>query len=174
MYRFFIMRVMLGLGGNLGDVPGVFLRTRAKLAEVFDVLATSRLYRSAPVGPRQPQFWNMAIQIVVDCQLRQVLDHCRRLEEQAGRDRNAEIRWGPRPLDVDLLMAEHVVHRGPDLVVPHPRLHERAFALVPAADVAPDWVHPELGRSLAELAEQVVARDPGAVELVGPLGGERD
>ena len=85
------------------------------------------------------------------------------MEAIAGRDRVTEVRWGPRPLDIDLLLIRGVIHRGPRLELPHPRLAERAFALVPAAEIVPDWIHPIVGRTLRELAYEAGARAPGAV-----------
>ncbi len=147
------MRLILGLGGNVGDVPSAFLGAVEGLGEVHPVRALSALYRSAPVGPPQPRFWNMAVLLEVRTPLMELLDLCRELEAAAGRDREGEVRWGPRPLDLDLLLAENVVCRGPRLEVPHPRLLERAFALVPASEVAPDWRVPGSPVPLRALAE---------------------
>ena len=73
----------------------------------------------------------------------------------------------PKAVDIDLLLAEGVVHLGPEIVLPHPRFHRRAFALAPAAEIVPHWVHPLLGRTVGELAADAIAQDPEAVERVG-------
>ncbi len=149
------IRVILGLGGNLGDPPRAFEVALEALAERHKVIALSGLYRSEPVGPPQPRYWNMAALVEIDSTLLELLELCQELEAEAGRDRSAEVAWGPRPLDLDLLLADRVVCRGPRLVVPHPHLLERSFALVPAAEVAPDWIVPGTERSLSQLAEEM-------------------
>jgi len=146
------MQLLIGFGGNLADPPQAFRAALETLAEVHDVLRVSWLYRSAPQGPPQPRYWNMAALIEACSPLLELLESCQHLEDRAGRDRRLEQRWGPRPLDIDLLMAPDVVHHGGRLELPHPRLHARAFALVPAAELAPDMRHPFLGTSLADLA----------------------
>jgi 2-amino-4-hydroxy-6-hydroxymethyldihydropteridine diphosphokinase len=160
------MEVVLGLGGNVGEPPAAFAQALAKLAEGHAVIAVSALYRSRPVGPPQVDFWNMAARISTTLAPLSLLELCGRIEAAAGRRRDGEIRWGPRPLDIDLLIAAGLVHRGPRLALPHREFHQRAFALVPAADVAPGWVHPYLGQTLAELAADVLRSHPDAVQLV--------
>ncbi len=135
----------------------------AALAEDGLVLKTSRPWRTRPVGPPQPDFLNAATLIDWPGTPRSLLQRCRGLEAAAGRDRSTEPRWGPRPLDLDLLLAENIVCRGPGLELPHPRLHERRFALEPAAEVAPKWVHPLLGLAIEELARQARLREPDAI-----------
>ncbi len=149
------IRVILGLGGNLGNPPHAFEVALEALAERHSVIALSGLYRSEPVGPPQPRYWNMAALLEIGSSLLELLDLCLELEAEAGRDRSCEVTWGPRPLDLDLLLADGVVCRGPRLVLPHPHLLERSFALVPAADVAPEWIVPGMGLSLRQLGEEM-------------------
>jgi 2-amino-4-hydroxy-6-hydroxymethyldihydropteridine diphosphokinase len=147
------MRLILGFGGNLGDPAAAFARALDALGDDGWVLFTSRLWQTRAVGPEQPDYLNAAAVISWPGDPKALLTRCRELETAAGRDRNTEQKWGPRVLDLDLLLAEEVVCAGPKLHLPHPRFHERRFALEPAAEVAPGWVHPLLGRTVAELAE---------------------
>ncbi len=155
--------VVVGLGGNLGRPPDAFAAALRVLAVVGEVVAVSRLWRTRPVGPDQPDYDNAAALLHWPGSARFLLARCLELEAQAGRDRATEARWGPRALDLDLLIAHDLVWRSPELELPHPRLHERAFALIPAAEAAPDWLHPLLGRTLAELAADARAADPDAL-----------
>jgi 2-amino-4-hydroxy-6-hydroxymethyldihydropteridine diphosphokinase len=157
------MEILIGLGGNVGDPPRTFKEALASLGRTHRVAATSSLYRSRPVGPPQGDFFNMAALLEATVDVAALLAECQGLEVSAGRDRDPEARWGPRPLDIDLLIAAGVVRRGPRVELPHPRLAERAFVLVPAAELVPDWVHPIVGRTIGELAEEAVVRDPDAV-----------
>jgi 2-amino-4-hydroxy-6-hydroxymethyldihydropteridine diphosphokinase len=155
--------VILGLGGNLGEPAEVFRTVLGTLAGECRLGAVSRLWRTRAVGPPQPDYLNAAAVVLWPAALRTLLERCRGFESAAGRDRSRGQRWGPRTLDLDLLLADGVVCRGPTLTVPHPRLHERRFALEPAAEVAPDWVHPLYGQTISELAAVQRGRDPDAV-----------
>ena len=155
--------MVLGLGGNMGDSRKAFSECLAALAAEGCVTAVSRLWRTRPVGPPQPDYLNAAALVEWPAGPRALLGRCLELETAAGRDHSAATRWGPRTLDLDLLLAESVVCRGPMLTVPHPRLHERRFALGPAAEVAPDWIHPLLGRSIGDLANDARGREPEAI-----------
>lgn len=145
------MHLLLGLGSNQGDVAGAFAHAAAEIGRHLAVEAASRLWRTAPVGPPQPEYLNAALLVRFDGPLRQLLALCQAIEAAAGRTRAREGRWGPRPLDLDLLIAHGLVVQSPELVLPHPRLAERRFALLPACELAPEWTHPRLRRSLAEL-----------------------
>ena len=155
--------MVLGLGGNLGDSRKAFSGCLRALAAEGRIFAVSRLWRTHAVGPPQPDYLNAAVLIEWPAGPRALFARCLGLEAAAGRNRSAEALWGPRVLDIDLLLAELVVCRGPILTLPHPRLHERRFALEPAAEVAPDWTHPLLGRTVLELAEDARKREPDAI-----------
>lgn len=155
--------VILGLGANLGQPEAAFARALELLSDGGCIQAVSRLWRTVPVGPSQPDFLNAAVMIEWPAGLWNLLARCRDIESLAGRDRSREERWGPRTLDIDLLIAASVVCRGPSLELPHPRFHERRFALDPAAEIAPHWVHQVLGRSLLELCEEARDREPDAI-----------
>ena len=164
-----MVKVLLGFGSNLGESGLAFSRCIASLAAEGTIDAISRLWRTRPVGPPQPDYLNGAIVIDWPAGPHSLLSRCLELEAEAGRDRAREGRWGPRVLDLDLLLAEAVVCRGPKLELPHPRLHERRFALEPAAEVAPKWTHPFLGRTVTELVHEARDRDPEGVISVDPL-----
>jgi 2-amino-4-hydroxy-6-hydroxymethyldihydropteridine diphosphokinase len=151
------MHLLLGLGGNLGDVAASFATATAALAREHRLLATSGLWRSTPIGPPQPNYLNAALLLEVCNPLPELFAACQRLEAAAGRDRRHEARWGPRTLDVDLLMTPGLVLESLRLTLPHPRLAERRFALLPACELAPDWIHPRLNRTLRDL---LAALDP--------------
>jgi 2-amino-4-hydroxy-6-hydroxymethyldihydropteridine diphosphokinase len=158
-----MLDVIVGLGANLGDPPTVFTAALDRLGGESELVGVSRLWKTRPVGPEQPDFTNAALHLRWPGDPHGLLRRCREIETSAGRNRNAEDRWGPRILDLDLLIVRDLVWRSPELELPHPRFHERAFALVPAAELAPDWVHPSTGRTLAELAQEVQAADPDAL-----------
>jgi 2-amino-4-hydroxy-6-hydroxymethyldihydropteridine diphosphokinase len=146
------VRLLIGLGGNQGDVLGAFSRALANLERRATVLARSSVWSSAPQGPPQSDYLNAAVLVETTNHPLAILTFCQRLEAEAGRDRARERRWGPRPLDLDLLIAPGLVIEAPGLVLPHARLTERRFALAPAAELAPDWIHSRLHRTLSQLA----------------------
>ena len=158
-----MLRVILGLGGNLGDPRAGFARALGDLGETGRIATVSRLWRTRAIGPEQPDYLNAAAVLEWPRDPRHLFARCLELERAAGRNRSNEERWGPRVLDIDLLLAKDLVCRGPLLTLPHPRFHERRFALEPAAEIAPDWVHPLLGCAIEELAEESRQREPDAI-----------
>lgn len=146
------MRVLLGLGSNLGD-------RRRLLAEAVDslsgVVAVSPLYETAPVGGPSGQgpFLNLVVEIDSDLSARELLGVCQRLEAAAERVRTD--RWGPRTLDVDILWIDGVTVNEPDLEVPHPRMWSRRFVMAPLIDVAPDVAPPGWERQVEGEVRQV-------------------
>ena len=133
----------LGLGTNLGDRKAN-LRTAAKLLdsnESVDIVALSSLYSTQPVGVEdQPDFINAVIAIKTTLSPAELLKLCNDVELQLGRVRT--IRWGPRVIDIDILLYNDVVVNDNDLIIPHPRMMERAFVLIPLAEIAPDVMLP--------------------------------
>ena len=132
-------RAYLALGGNIGDVAGEFLRALQALAsaEGVRVAAVSRVYRTPPWGVTdQPDFLNMAAAVETAVPPRALLDLCLGIEQARGRVRNE--RWGPRNIDIDVIAYGDARVDEPDLTIPHPRAHERAFVLAPLADIAPE------------------------------------
>ncbi len=130
-------RAFVALGSNLGDRVGTL---RIAVAGLPDVVAVSPVYETEPVGgpDDQPPYLNLVVELMTDLSARQLLEIGQQLEAAAGRVR-AE-RFGPRILDVDILLVGDEVTDEADLTVPHPRMHERRFVLAPLADLAPELV----------------------------------
>ena len=134
-------RAFLGLGSNLGDREA-HLRAAVDGLVSAGLVRVSPMYETDPVGgPEQGPYLNCVAELDTDFDARQLLDVCRRLE--AAADRVRDERWGPRTLDVDVLWVDGVTVDEPDLVVPHPRMWQRRFVLVPLRDLAPDLVPDE-------------------------------
>ena len=140
------VQAFIGLGANLGDPQGQIRRAIAALGALprTRLLASSSLYRSAPVGVApQPDFVNAVAKIETALSARELLEELLTAEARAGRER--PVPGAPRTLDLDLLLYGDAVIDEPGLVVPHPRMHERAFVLMPLAEIAPDISIPRRG-----------------------------
>jgi 2-amino-4-hydroxy-6-hydroxymethyldihydropteridine diphosphokinase len=134
---------LIALGGNVGDVRASFDRAVALLCdgEAVRLRARSSDYRTPPWGVEdQPPFINACLRVATILTPHQLLDRARSVEARLGRHRDAEKRWGPRTIDIDLIAYDDVAITDADLVLPHPRLFERAFVLVPLAEIAADRV----------------------------------
>jgi 2-amino-4-hydroxy-6-hydroxymethyldihydropteridine diphosphokinase len=135
-----VRRAYLGIGSNLGDrishLQGAV--DALGVADGLDVVAVSPVYETTPVGgPPQPDYLNAVVAVDTTLAARALLELAHRIEAAAARVRT--VRWGPRTLDVDVLIVGEEQIDEPDLVVPHPRMTERAFVVVPLADLAPEW-----------------------------------
>jgi 2-amino-4-hydroxy-6-hydroxymethyldihydropteridine diphosphokinase len=157
--------VVIGLGGNLGTHAAIverFDRARAAVAVLGarGGVRSAPLYRSAPLGPAQPAFLNTAVSIALaDAQPGELIATLLEIERQLGRAREAEARWGPRRIDLDVLVWGARIVRTPELEVPHPRLAERKFALAPlVALLGGGFAVPGLTTAGA-LLHQVAAQD---------------
>jgi len=133
-------RAYLALGGNVGDSRAVLARAVALLCEGTQVrlLARSADYRTPPWGvTEQPAFVNFCIAVETSLSPQQLLARAHAVERALGRDRAREQRWGPRTADIDIIAYDDVSLHDENLILPHPRLFERAFVLVPLAEIAP-------------------------------------
>lgn len=152
-------RVAIGLGSNLGDRLANLRFARMALAGTLEHVAASPVYETVPVHVTdQPPFLNACCTGRTRLTPRQLLSELQQIERLARR-RPGGVRYGPRTLDLDLLLYDERTIEEPDLVIPHPRLAERAFVLTPLRDIAADWRVPgsggDVGRSVAELSEAV-------------------
>lgn len=146
--------VYIALGTNLGDRLANLRAAVAALSPDVRVVAESPVYETPPWGyADQPAFLNMAVEAETDLGPGALLDFLKRLETELGRVES--FRYGPRQIDLDILFYDDLVLDTPPLIIPHPRLHERAFVLVPLADLAPALVHPILQKSIVELLASV-------------------
>jgi 2-amino-4-hydroxy-6-hydroxymethyldihydropteridine diphosphokinase len=135
--------VLIALGGNVGDVRSTFARAVAMLCDdsVVRLTARSSDYRTPPWGVTdQPPFINAVIAVSSFLAPRDLLARALTVERALGRNREHELHWGPRTIDIDLLAYDDLVLHDPDLTLPHPRLFERAFVLAPLAEIAPERV----------------------------------
>ncbi|MDP1647385.1 MAG: 2-amino-4-hydroxy-6-hydroxymethyldihydropteridine diphosphokinase [Rubrivivax sp.] len=139
-------RVFVGLGANLGDPRATLAQALQALAGLprTRLVAASPLYRSGPIDAQGPDFINAVAELDTTLAPRELLQALQAIEQEHGRQR--PHRNAPRTLDLDLLLYGQRLIDEPGLTVPHPRLHQRAFVLLPLADLAPDLVHPRLGR----------------------------
>jgi len=147
------VRAYVGLGSNLGDREATVRRAVELLGERLgiEIVAVSTLRETDPVGyEEQPRFLNGVAALEVDLTARALLDELLAIERELGRDRSRETRWGPRTIDLDLLLYGGETLDEPGLTVPHPRLAERQFVLVPLHELEPDLRLPD-GRAVQEL-----------------------
>lgn len=155
-------RAVVALGANLGDRASTLRSACDALGGIGRVVACSRFYETAPVGPPQPMYLNAVALVDTRKSPHEVLDALLEIERRFGRERGE--RWGPRTLDLDLIALGQAVIDTPGLSLPHPEAARRAFVLVPLCEVAPDWTFPD-GQTARQLAS---ALDEASVAGVRP------
>lgn len=153
-------RAFLSLGSNIGD-RATHLTRAVQIVASSDPYRVSSVYQTAPVGGvLQDDFWNLVVEVTTDATAKELLERCRRAEASEGRTR--DVRWGPRTLDADVLLVGDEISDDPEIIVPHPRMFERAFVLIPLSELAPELV-----------SEAQAARGAGRVARLGTLSSLR-
>lgn len=152
------MRYAIALGSNLGDSRSIL---ESALSRLEGVIARSSWYQTKavtlPNSPPQPDYLNGCAILETDLAPLELLAKLQRIESEFGRIR--QQKWDARTLDLDILLFEDGIFQTQMLNIPHPRMSDRAFVLVPLAEIAPDWQHPVLNRSILELARSIDASD---------------
>lgn len=147
-----MVQAYLGLGSNIGDREQQLLKAIDLIGHIKGIKVTkqSPIYETAPVGyTDQPNFLNLCLEVETALSPQQLLKHCLDIEQQLHRVR--EIRWGPRTLDIDILLYGDNIIETDNLSVPHPRMQERAFVLIPLNDIASDKKDPRLNQKIHDL-----------------------
>jgi 2-amino-4-hydroxy-6-hydroxymethyldihydropteridine diphosphokinase len=150
--------IYIGLGSNLGDRLANLNSAIDALPPSVNPMVLSPVYETAPWGyTDQPAFLNQAIRAETSLLPLDLLKHLKSVETSLGR--RPSFRYGPRLIDLDILFYDNLILKSSDLIIPHPRLQERAFMLIPLADLAPDLCHPILGKTVQQMLDEVDSRD---------------
>ena len=158
----------LGLGSNKGDRVGYVQQATSLLGEIegVKIIRTSSLYETQPWLEKETTWYvNAIIEIKTSLSAQTLLSDCLRIEKQLGRNREIEGHHGDRTIDIDILFYDKDILNEENLQIPHKYLHQRAFTLVPMLELNPDFIHPDLGKSMAELHEEL--ENPEMVYLYG-------
>lgn len=149
------IQVAIALGSNLGDSLATLEAAVVQLSQdpKIELQAQSHWYQTVAVGPSQPDYLNGCVQVRTQYDSEPLLQRLLAIETQFGRVR--QEKWGPRTLDLDILLFGNDVINTPTLTVPHPHLQERAFVLAPLTEICPHWIHPIFHQSISALAKAV-------------------
>lgn len=147
--------VAIALGSNLGESQTILADAITTLSQTNEITVTtySSWYQTKPIGPPQPDYINACALLKVELGPHQLLKTLLDIEQEFGRKRIQH--WGPRTLDLDLILYEDLILDTPDLIIPHPRMKERAFVLMPLAEIAPNWIEPITNQTISFLLEKV-------------------
>jgi len=152
-------RTAIALGSNMGNSQGILEGALDALAQTLSITieAKSSWYCTKAVGPTQPDYLNGCAILSVEMSPQALLEQLLAIEQQFGRVRQEH--WGPRTLDLDLLLYDDLILNQPNLQIPHPRMVERAFVLVPLVEIAPDWIDPVSQRAIQDLLLDIDTND---------------
>lgn len=148
-------KAAIALGSNLGESFTTLNSAIQALDKTIGIKVAnnSKWYRTKPVGPPQPDYINGCALLKVELEPSKLLETLLEIEQQFGRERKEH--WGARTLDLDLILYDDLIMDTPNLQIPHPRMKERAFVLVPLAEIAPNWIEPVSGEAITQLLEKV-------------------
>lgn len=159
-----LINAFIGIGTNLGDRKKHIAEALERLERRTDikVIKSSSLYVTEPIGyVGQDWFLNCVVEVMTSMPPRELLSHCLSIEEQMGRTRT--MQWGPRIIDLDILLYDDTVIEDDELTVPHPNMDKRRFVLVPIVEIAPDVIHPKLNKTVTDLLKNL--KDAHKVDL---------
>lgn len=157
--------IFLALGSNVGDTRQNLARAQELLSEKITIVKCAPLYETSPVGyTKQDNFLNTVIEGETALSPEDLLVFVKGVEKKIGRV--TRFRWGPREIDIDILFYDDLVYKQGSLEIPHPRLHERDFVLVPMQDIAPNYVHPVLQKTVRELLEALPPDKKSVLHIV--------
>jgi 2-amino-4-hydroxy-6-hydroxymethyldihydropteridine diphosphokinase len=149
-----LCHIFIALGSNLGNRLSNLQSVVELLSPVMKIIAQSPVYETEPWGyTAQPCFLNQVIEAETRLNPHELLTYLKKVEVDLGRQ--PAVRYGPREIDLDILFYDHLIFYSPELTIPHPRLHERAFVLVPLADIAPNFIHPLYYQTVTELLSKL-------------------
>lgn len=149
----------IALGGNIGDVYNTFREVLSRLSVFGEVVTQSKIYQSKPLptyeGVSQDPYLNAVVLFRTDLSPHDTLKKLMSIENALGRDRATSIHWGPRTIDLDIIFYQDKIILDEDLQIPHPRLYQRDFVLIPIADINPDFVDPHSNKTIHELIQEL-------------------
>jgi 2-amino-4-hydroxy-6-hydroxymethyldihydropteridine diphosphokinase len=146
--------VYLSLGSNLGDRECNLEESTRQISEFAVIKKSSGIYETEPWGLKdQPRFLNQVILVETKLAPEELLSHLKTIEQKMGRKKT--VHYGPRLIDLDILFYDDLLLKTPDLIIPHPHITERAFVLVPLAEIAPNMIHPQHNKTIRELLKAV-------------------
>ena len=150
-----MVKCAIALGSNLGDSKQILNQALDLLSQIsgIEVISHSSWYETVPVGPPQPNYVNGCAILETELLPEDLLQILLKIEQQFGRIR--QERWGPRILDLDILLYGDLILEMPNLTIPHPRMNERAFVLVPLAEIAADWIEPISKQTILQLSQAI-------------------
>lgn len=147
-------KVYLSAGSNVGDRQKFIKLALQSISEFCKIIKVSSLYETEPWGKLdQPQFLNLCLLIETQLQPKQLLKKFKNVESNLGRTKN--VKWAEREIDIDILFYENLILNEVDFILPHPRIEERVFVLIPLSEIAPDFIHPVFQKPIRELAKNI-------------------